>query len=67
MFHNHIHVGIALSELIILISVDNVPTLYPNKHSLNYLPTHWIHDVSQKPRDHLINNLLEIVGGAPLP
>ena len=28
-----------LSELIILIFIDNVPTLYSNKYSLNCLPT----------------------------
>ena len=39
MFHYHIHVGLGLSELIILRSIDNVPTLYPNKYNLNYLPT----------------------------
>ena len=39
MFHYHIDVGTGLSELIILISIDNVPTLYPNKYSLNYIPT----------------------------
>ena len=33
------HVGIGLSALIIFISIDNVPTLYPNKYSLNNLPT----------------------------
>ena len=42
MLHYHIHVRRGLSELIILISIDNVPTLYQNKHSknnsLNYLP-----------------------------
>ena len=39
MFHYHIHVGIGLSELITLISIGDVPTLYLNKCSLNYLPT----------------------------
>ena len=33
------HVGIGLSALIIFISIDNVPTLNPNKYSLNNLPT----------------------------
>ena len=43
MFHYHIHVGTGVSELIILISIDNVSTLYPNKYSLNYLPTQFRH------------------------
>ena len=38
-FNNLCYVGIGVSELIILISIDNVHTLYPNKYSLNYLPT----------------------------
>ena len=39
MFHYYIHVGTGLSELITLISIDNVPTLYPKKYGLNYSPT----------------------------
>ena len=39
MSHYCIHVGVGLSELIILISMENVPTVYPNKYSLDYLPT----------------------------
>ena len=39
MFHYRIHVGIGLSELIMLRSIDNVPILYLNKYSLNYLPS----------------------------
>ena len=43
MFHYNIHVPRGLSELIVLISIDNVPALCQNKYSknnrVNYLPT----------------------------
>ena len=40
-----------------------VTYLHLSSVALNY----WIHDVSQKARDHLIDKLLEEVGGAPSP
>ena len=118
MFHYHIHVRTGLFELIIMISIDNVPTLYQNKYNksnrVNYLPTPfrylesrvyrcewnvntfwitknafdfwvflclmsqaefcglalvdtWRSSQITKAHNHLINKLLERVGGVPTP